>query len=162
MNRENLLVCTLFFLFLIEHRLKYQKGIFVDNAMNLIPIPHWTENQISDFFDSTIKEALSRGLTSIHDADSKLHHLAFFKKSVQPPSSHILCFLTFLGWRNGGSYLLATCFRPLLFLIIIPEPHLRHGKCAFRRILGRPDSTLDQLRQAPQAECTWCKALCRR
>ena len=54
--------------------------------MNLIPIPHWTENQISDFFDSTIKEALSRGLTSIHDADSKLDHLAFFKKSVQPPS----------------------------------------------------------------------------
>ncbi|EDR09659.1 uncharacterized protein LACBIDRAFT_318953 [Laccaria bicolor S238N-H82] len=58
-------------------------GIFVDNAMNLIPIPHWTERQISDFFDSTIKEALSRGLTSIHDADSKLDHLAFFKKMAE-------------------------------------------------------------------------------
>ncbi|KIK09545.1 hypothetical protein K443DRAFT_671448, partial [Laccaria amethystina LaAM-08-1] len=58
-------------------------GIFVDNAMNLIPIPHWTENQISDFFDATIKEALSHGLTSIHDADSKLDHLAFFKKMAE-------------------------------------------------------------------------------
>ena len=83
--------------------------------MNLIPRPHWTENQISDFFDTTIKEALSRGLTSIHDADSNLDHLAFFKKSVQP-LPHILCFLTCLGWQNEGSYLSATRFHTPLLL----------------------------------------------
>ncbi|KAF8154107.1 amidohydrolase family-domain-containing protein [Crassisporium funariophilum] len=55
-------------------------GIFVDNAMNLIPIPVWTEKTISEFFDLTIKEALSYGLTSIHDADTKPHHIQFFQK----------------------------------------------------------------------------------
>ncbi|KAF8901017.1 amidohydrolase family-domain-containing protein [Gymnopilus junonius] len=55
-------------------------GIFVDNAMSLIPIPPWTETQLSEFFDVTIKEALSFGLTSIHDADTKPKHIKFFQK----------------------------------------------------------------------------------
>lgn len=57
-------------------------GIFVDNAMDLLPIPEWSEAQISDFYDLTIKEALSYGLTSIHDADTKLPHIKFFQKYV--------------------------------------------------------------------------------
>jgi hypothetical protein len=86
--------------------------------MNLIPIPHWTENQISDFFDATIKEALSHGLTSIHDADSKLDHLAFFKKSVQPPSPHtLLSYLSRMAERGKlpVSYLLS----PFAFALIV-------------------------------------------
>ncbi|KAJ3503012.1 hypothetical protein NLJ89_g8625 [Agrocybe chaxingu] len=55
-------------------------GIFVDNAMGLIPTPPWGEAQISDFFDLTIKQALSYGLTSIHDAHTKLEHVKFFQK----------------------------------------------------------------------------------
>ncbi|CAA7262098.1 unnamed protein product [Cyclocybe aegerita] len=55
-------------------------GIFVDNAMGLIPTPPWGEAQISDFFNLTIKQALSYGLTSIHDADTKLEHIKFFQK----------------------------------------------------------------------------------
>ncbi|KDR78376.1 hypothetical protein GALMADRAFT_266881 [Galerina marginata CBS 339.88] len=55
-------------------------GIFVDNAMSLIPTPPWTEAQLSEFFDMTIKEALSFGLTSIHDADTKLDHINLFQK----------------------------------------------------------------------------------
>ena len=55
-------------------------GIFVDNAINLIPIPEWTEGSMSRFFEVTIKEALSYGLTSIHDADTKVDQIKFFKK----------------------------------------------------------------------------------
>ncbi|KAF9562894.1 hypothetical protein CPC08DRAFT_706411 [Agrocybe pediades] len=55
-------------------------GIFVDNAMSLIPIPPWTHDQISSFFDVTMKEALSYGLTSIHDADTKPAHVEFFRE----------------------------------------------------------------------------------
>ncbi|PPQ66160.1 hypothetical protein CVT26_010883 [Gymnopilus dilepis] len=55
-------------------------GVFVDNAMSLIPIPPWTETQLSEFFDMTIQEALSFGLTSIHDADTKPAHIEFFRK----------------------------------------------------------------------------------
>ena len=55
-------------------------GIFVDNAANLISIPEWSEEIISRYYDLTIKEALSYGLTSIHDADTKVNQINFFKK----------------------------------------------------------------------------------
>ena len=55
-------------------------GIFVDNAMNLIPTPEWSEETISRFYEVTIKEALSYGLTSIHDADTKVNQIKFYKK----------------------------------------------------------------------------------
>lgn len=55
-------------------------GIFVDKAMSLIPVPAWSESQVASFFEPTIKEALSFGLTSIHDADTRLEHIEFFKK----------------------------------------------------------------------------------
>ena len=55
-------------------------GIFVDNAANLIPFPEWSEETISRYYELTIKEALSYGLTSIHDADTKVNQIKFFKK----------------------------------------------------------------------------------
>ena len=55
-------------------------GIFVDNAANLIPTPEWSEETISRYFEVTIKEALSYGLTSIHDADTRVPQIKFFKK----------------------------------------------------------------------------------
>ena len=55
-------------------------GVFVDNAANLISIPEWSEEAISRFFELTIKEALSYGLTSIHDADTKVNQIKFFQK----------------------------------------------------------------------------------
>lgn len=48
--------------------------------MELIPIPDWSENDRAKFFDTTMKDALSVGLTSIHDADSSPEQIAFFKK----------------------------------------------------------------------------------
>jgi predicted amidohydrolase YtcJ len=48
--------------------------------MSLIPIPPWSEKQITEFFDQTMEEALSYGLTSIHDADTKPDIIKFFQK----------------------------------------------------------------------------------
>jgi len=58
-------------------------GIFVDNAMELIPIPPWTKAVMAEFFDMTMKDALSVGLTSIHDADSSPEAIALFKKKAE-------------------------------------------------------------------------------
>lgn len=58
------------------------KGVFVDNAMTLIPRPEWTDKQLAQFFDATMKSALSYGLTSIHDADSSPRMINFMKKYV--------------------------------------------------------------------------------
>ena len=55
-------------------------GIFVDNAANLISIPEWSEETITRYYELTIKEALSYGLTSIHDADTKVNQINFYKK----------------------------------------------------------------------------------
>ena len=55
-------------------------GVFVDNAMALIPTPEWTEERMNQFFDKTIKDALSHGLTSIHDAMSTTQQIQFLKK----------------------------------------------------------------------------------
>lgn len=45
-------------------------GIFLDNALSLIPLPPWSSSQLTEYFDRTMKDALSVGLTSIHDADA--------------------------------------------------------------------------------------------
>jgi len=48
--------------------------------MDLIPIPPWSEEQVSESFGQTIEQALSYGLTSIHDADMKMEHIDFVKR----------------------------------------------------------------------------------
>lgn len=53
--------------------------------MALLPIPKWTEVQMSQFFDTTMKEALARGLTSIHDAGVEPKPMAFYKKYISCP-----------------------------------------------------------------------------
>ncbi|KIK64916.1 hypothetical protein GYMLUDRAFT_220129 [Collybiopsis luxurians FD-317 M1] len=57
-------------------------GIFVDNAMTLVPVPEWTEEQMTQFFDATMKAALSYGLTSVHDADSSTKMIEVMKKQA--------------------------------------------------------------------------------
>lgn len=57
-------------------------GIFVDNAMNLIPTPPWTHDQMEEYFSTTVALALRHGLTSIHDADTKLPMIDFFKRCI--------------------------------------------------------------------------------
>ena len=55
-------------------------GVFVDNAMGLVPIPAWTEAQMAEYFDTAMRDALSVGLTSIHDAWTSPEAIQFFKK----------------------------------------------------------------------------------
>jgi len=55
-------------------------GIMVDNAMTLIPKPPWSDRQMKEYFDLTMKDALAHGLTSIHDADSSPRVISFFKR----------------------------------------------------------------------------------
>lgn len=58
-------------------------GILVDNAMSLIKPPAWSEKQMLEFYYTAVKEALSYGLTSIHDAGSTEQYINFFKKCVR-------------------------------------------------------------------------------
>lgn len=55
-------------------------GVFIDNAMRLIPAPAWTDEQLYQFFNATMKQALSFGLTSIHDAWTTPEQITFFMK----------------------------------------------------------------------------------
>ncbi|RDB23930.1 putative amidohydrolase YtcJ [Hypsizygus marmoreus] len=68
---------------IIRNRDGKPTGIFVDNAMSLIPTPPWSDKLMSQFFDTAMTDALSHGLTSIHDADSKPDHIAFFQKKAE-------------------------------------------------------------------------------
>ncbi|KAF8588694.1 hypothetical protein K439DRAFT_1645376 [Ramaria rubella] len=43
-------------------------GTLLDRAMDIIQRPPWTENQMLSFFTATANDALSHGLTAIHDA----------------------------------------------------------------------------------------------
>lgn len=58
-------------------------GVFVDNAMKLIPAPAWTNEQMEGYFKQTMEEALSNGLTSIHDAASEVSHIHFLKRKSE-------------------------------------------------------------------------------
>lgn len=55
-------------------------GIFVDNAMSLVPIPDQTPAQVADYFKTTMDDALEVGLTSIHDAGGEDRYIGFFKE----------------------------------------------------------------------------------
>lgn len=58
----------------------YVAGLMVDNAMSLIPNPPRSEGTMREYFDLTMKDALSHGLTSIHDAMATPEMISFFKK----------------------------------------------------------------------------------
>ncbi|TDL26855.1 hypothetical protein BD410DRAFT_782939 [Rickenella mellea] len=58
-------------------------GIFLDNAMALIPQPQWDEQDMLKFFATTVQEALANGLTSIHDAWTTPPMIKFFKRMAE-------------------------------------------------------------------------------
>lgn len=55
-------------------------GIFVDNARKLIPSPEWSTNTMKRYFETTMKDAVAHGLTSIHDAGTSPKQILFFQK----------------------------------------------------------------------------------
>jgi predicted amidohydrolase YtcJ len=67
---------------LIHRRIHTKEGIFIDNAMQLVPIPPYSEAQMQEYFAVTMKHALEYGLTSIHDAESSPTSIAFYKRCV--------------------------------------------------------------------------------
>jgi hypothetical protein len=57
-------------------------GILLDKAMELIHPPPWSEDQMMDYFTATMQDALSHGLTSLHDAGLSPLAVNFFQKLV--------------------------------------------------------------------------------
>ncbi|KAA1469512.1 hypothetical protein DENSPDRAFT_835150 [Dentipellis sp. KUC8613] len=68
-------------------------GVFVDNAMALVPLPKWTDAQMLGYFETAMKDALSVGLTSIHDAMSTPEIIQFFKKQAEAGTLPIRLYL---------------------------------------------------------------------
>ncbi|OJT12330.1 hypothetical protein TRAPUB_11105 [Trametes pubescens] len=48
--------------------------------MSLVPIPKWSEWQMRDYAERTVKDALAVGLTSVHDAATSLQEFELFKQ----------------------------------------------------------------------------------
>jgi predicted amidohydrolase YtcJ len=63
-------------------------GVFLDNAQDLIQKPPLTDENLLKLFNRTIRDALSLGLTSIHDAGLDPMSLAFFKRSIHLHKPH--------------------------------------------------------------------------
>lgn len=79
--------------------------------MSIVPVPPPTKAQLLDYFDRTVKDAHSVGLTSIHDAGAQPHMVEFFQEYV------IEMFTTSSDFRPGtprlGNFLYVP--RPLGF-----------------------------------------------
>jgi predicted amidohydrolase YtcJ len=60
------------------------KGVFIDNAQDLVKKPALTDIDLERRFSITVKNAISSGLTSIHDAGFDPISLEFFKR-------HLMC-----------------------------------------------------------------------
>lgn len=50
--------------------------------MSLIPLPEWNFATMKQFFASTMKDAVTHGLTAIHDAGTPPEQISFFKRPV--------------------------------------------------------------------------------
>ncbi|KAG5646172.1 hypothetical protein DXG03_004225 [Asterophora parasitica] len=77
-------------------------GIFVDHAMELIPTPEWTEDRMTGFFDTAMRDALAHGLTSIHDAMAFPEHIMFFKQKADEGKLPNRLYL--MGHVKSGNY----------------------------------------------------------
>ncbi|KAI5118629.1 hypothetical protein M0805_006996 [Coniferiporia weirii] len=77
-------------------------GVFVDNAMSLISLPAWTDKQMLEFYITAVKEALSYGLTSIHDAATSLQMIKFLKKMADADELPLRLYL--MGFSESEGY----------------------------------------------------------
>jgi hypothetical protein len=58
----------------------FTKGVFIDNAQELIKKPVLTDIDLERRFAITVDKAIASGLTSIHDAGFDPISLEFFKR----------------------------------------------------------------------------------
>ncbi|KAJ8488240.1 hypothetical protein ONZ45_g14029 [Pleurotus djamor] len=68
-------------------------GVFVDNAMNLVPLPPYSEDDMKVYFETAMADALAHGLTSIHDAASPPAVIEFFKRQAESGNLPIRVYL---------------------------------------------------------------------
>ncbi len=59
-------------------------GIFVDAAQSLVPVPKWSTEQMREYAERALKDAVAVGLTSIHDAMTSVAELELFNQ-LSPP-----------------------------------------------------------------------------
>jgi predicted amidohydrolase YtcJ len=52
----------------------------VDNAILLIPRPDPTDDQVAEYINAAMQEALSFGLTSVHDAATEPYMIKVIKR----------------------------------------------------------------------------------
>jgi predicted amidohydrolase YtcJ len=74
----------------VTNKLIYMQGVFVDNAMGLVPIPPWTLEETNAKFERAMKDALAVGLTSIHDAATEPLAIKFFKQKAEEGSLPVI------------------------------------------------------------------------
>ncbi|KAG1777861.1 amidohydrolase family-domain-containing protein [Suillus placidus] len=77
-------------------------GIFVDNAMDLIPSQPFSEGRAMEYFTRATSDALAVGLTSVHDAFSVLEEIQFYKKLSETQKLPLRLYL--MGNVNSDDY----------------------------------------------------------
>ncbi|KAI0297936.1 amidohydrolase family-domain-containing protein [Russula brevipes] len=77
-------------------------GIFVDNAMDLIDKPEPTEAETLEMFDTTMRDALRVGLTTIQDAYSLPSYISFFQRMADEGRLPIKLYL--MGGATSDDY----------------------------------------------------------
>lgn len=93
---------------------------------------------MTEFFETTIKEALSYGLTSIHDADTKPVHIDFFRKQADAGKLPVRFTARCLMKANPGA----------------AESSLSYGKQRLGGLLGRHATATHQLWKARASQST--------
>lgn len=77
-------------------------GIFVDNAMDLIPSQPFSEARAMEYFTRATGDALAVGLTSVHDAFSVPDEIQFYKKLSETQKLPLRLYL--MGGVNSDDY----------------------------------------------------------
>ncbi|KAF5341906.1 hypothetical protein D9611_001970 [Ephemerocybe angulata] len=77
-------------------------GIFMDKAMNIIPAPEWSEEQMKSYFNQTATLALQYGLTSIHDADTNPRFIKFYQNLAETGTLPLRLYL--MGYTPSTTY----------------------------------------------------------
>ncbi|KAG2039352.1 amidohydrolase family-domain-containing protein [Suillus americanus] len=77
-------------------------GIFVDNAMDLIPSQPFSEARATEYFTRATSDALAVGLTSVHDAFSVPEEIQFYKTLSESQKLPLRLYL--MGSVNSDDY----------------------------------------------------------
>ncbi|KAG1744674.1 amidohydrolase family-domain-containing protein [Suillus paluster] len=77
-------------------------GLFIDNAMELIPSQPFNEARAMEYFTRATTDALAVGLTSVHDAMSVPEEIQFYKKLSETQKLPLRFYL--MGSVNSDDY----------------------------------------------------------